>query len=200
MSQMEMNPILYSIPESFESSRLLIRAPLWNDGAQLNEAVRESLDELRPWMPWANKIPDLEESEIVIRKARLKFLERSDLMLLIVSKDTDRLIGCSGLHRIDWQARKFEIGYWVRTAYAGQGYITEAVNAITGFAVAELQANRIEIRCDSRNNRSAKVAERSNFKLDGILRNDRCDVDGNLRDTMVFSKIRGVEYEMRNSP
>lgn len=188
------DPILLEIPESFESERLLIRAPLWDDGAAINEAVRESIEELRPWMPWAQNIPTIEESEAGIRRSRLQFMERKDLRLLLVHKKTGQLVGSSGLHRIDWQARKFEIGYWVRTSCEKQGYVAEAVNAITNFAIHELQANRIEIRCDSRNLRSAKVAERSGFTLEGILRNDKCDEDGSLRDTMIFSKVRGVEY------
>jgi RimJ/RimL family protein N-acetyltransferase len=188
------DPVLLEIPERFESERLLIRAPEWGDGAVVNEAVRESIKELRPWMPWAHHIPTVEESEAEIRKSRIQFLERKDLRLLFFLKNTGQLAGSSGLHRIDWQARKFEIGYWVRTSFEKQGYVTEAVKAITNFAITVLQANRIEIRCDSRNTRSAKVAERSGFTLEGILRNDKCDVNGALRDTMVFSKVCGVEF------
>jgi RimJ/RimL family protein N-acetyltransferase len=194
MSIKAIDPILYSIPESFESKRLLIRAPLWDDGVMVNEAIIESIEELQPWMPWARNIPKLEETEIYIRRSRLQFLDRTDLRLLLILKDTGQLIGSSGLHRIDWQSRKFEIGYWVRTSYGNQGYITEAVEAITNYAVQELHANRIEIRCDGRNSRSARVAERQGFTLEGILRNDMCDVDGSLRNTMVFSKVRGEEF------
>ncbi|MEK4062544.1 MULTISPECIES: GNAT family N-acetyltransferase [unclassified Paenibacillus] len=186
--------IMLSIPESFESERLLIRAPHWGDGLAVNEAVKESIEELRPWMPWANKVPTVEESEASIRRSRLEFLERTDLRLLLFRKETGELIGSSGLHRIDWQSRKFEIGYWVRSAFARQGYITEAVDAITKYAIQELQANRIEIRCDSRNVQSARIAERSGFTLEGTLRNDKCDVTGTLRHTMIFAKVRGVEY------
>ncbi|WP_042202810.1 GNAT family N-acetyltransferase [Paenibacillus camerounensis] len=194
MDNSPLEPILFDIPEHFESSRLLIRPALWGDGAAVNEAVRESLDELRPWMPWANSLPTPEQSEASIRRSRLEFLERKDIRLLLLRKGTGILVGSSGLHRIDWQTRKFEIGYWVRTSYSRQGYITEAVQAIADFAAAELGANRIEIRCDTRNIHSAKVAERSGFTLEGILRNDKCDVDGQLRDTMIFARVRGVEY------
>jgi len=194
MSHLNSNPLLLSIPESIESSRLLIRAPLWDDGIKLNKAVIESESELKPWMPWAQNMPAIDESEVMIRKSRAQYLERSDLMLLLFLKETGELIGSSGLHRIDWQARKFEIGYWAHTAYSGQGYITEAVNAISTFAINELEANRVEIRCDSRNTRSARVAERLSFTLEGILRNEKCDVDGILRDTMIFAKVRGKEF------
>jgi RimJ/RimL family protein N-acetyltransferase len=187
-------PILLSIPERFESNRLLIRAPLWEDGVKMNEAIKESIEELRPWMAWAQTLPTIEESEAGMRRARLQFLDRSDLMLLLFHKETGQLVGSSGLHRIDWQSRKFEIGYWVRTSAGNQGYITEAADAITNFAIYELQANRIEIRCDDRNVRSARVAERLGFTLEGILRNDTCDVQGLLRNTKIFAKVRGIEF------
>ncbi|WP_420852158.1 GNAT family N-acetyltransferase [Paenibacillus hamazuiensis] len=188
------DPILFSIPESFESKRLLIRAPLWGDGEKVNEAIKESIEELRPWMPWAQNIPTVEQSEAEIRRSRLKFLERTDLRLLLFSKESGQFVGSSGLHRINWSARAFEIGYWVRSSMAGQGYITEAVRAITYFAAGGLQANRVEIRCDSRNKRSAGVAERLSFKLEGILRCHTLGADGELRDTMVFAKARGSEF------
>jgi RimJ/RimL family protein N-acetyltransferase len=189
------NPILLRIPESFESNRLLIRAPQWDDGQMVNEAIKESIEELRPWMPWAQQIPTLEESEIISRQGRVHYLERSDLRLYLIDKITGQFIGSSGLHRIDWDVRKFEIGYWVNTRFSGQGYVTEAVEAITSFAINELQANRIEIRCDSRNLRSARIAERLGFTKEGILRNDKLDVNGIVRDTVVFSKVRSAEFK-----
>ncbi|MEK8130433.1 GNAT family N-acetyltransferase [Paenibacillus filicis] len=194
MPNSDVNPLLLDFLESFESDRLLIRAPLWGDGAIVNEAVHETIEELRPWMPWAQSLPSLDASEEDIRKARLSFLNRSDLRLLLLSKDTGALIGCSGLHRIDWDIRKFEIGYWLRTTCVGQGYMTEAVGAIEQFAIRELGANRIEIRCDSRNRRSANVAERAGFTHEATLRSDSIAVDGTLRDTLIYAKVRGVEY------
>ncbi|WP_159888638.1 GNAT family N-acetyltransferase [Paenibacillus puerhi] len=194
MSTEESKPILLPIPEAFKSSRLLVRAPLWGDGGMVNEAVIESLEELRPWMPWAQSAPSLAASEEDIRRARIRFLERSDLRLLLVAKDTGKLIGCSGLHRIDWASRRFEIGYWLRSSCVGRGYMTEAVVAIEQFAIRELNANRIEIHCDSRNTRSARVAERAGYPLEATLRRNSIAVDGTLRDTMIFAKVRGTEF------
>ncbi|MGI9049716.1 MAG: GNAT family N-acetyltransferase, partial [Rubrobacteraceae bacterium] len=78
---------------------------------------------------------------------------------------------------------KFEIGYWRRSRFAGQGYITEAVRGIAAFAFDT------EIRCDLRNHRSVKVAERASFTLEGELRNDTLAPDGTPRNTLVFSTI-----------
>jgi ribosomal-protein-serine acetyltransferase len=188
------NPITLSFPESFETERLVVRSPLYGDGALVNPAIAESMEELRPWIPWAASVPTLEQSEANVRKARLSFLERSDLRLHLIHKESGEFIGSSGLHRIHWPSRKFEIGYWLRTSWVGKGLITEAVAGITEFAIKELQANRIEIRCDAKNIRSARVAERLGFTLEGILRSESSDETGKLSDTMVFAKVRGIEF------
>ncbi|MEK5060681.1 GNAT family N-acetyltransferase [Paenibacillus sp. FSL H7-0326] len=194
MSNTNFNPILLNFPDSIDSERLIIRAPRPGDGTLTNQAVKESLAELAPWMPWAQTAPTIEESETQIRQSAIRFAERTDLQLLLFKRDTGSLIGSSGLHRINWETRKFEIGYWVHSAYAGQGYITEAVHAVTQFAVKEFGANRIEIRCDARNTNSANVAKRAGFVLEGTLRGDSIGVDGTIRDTCVFSKVRGQEF------
>jgi RimJ/RimL family protein N-acetyltransferase len=107
----------------------------------------------------------------------------------LLLKNTETIVGSSGLHRPDWQVPKFEIGYWIRTSFQGMGYATEAVRAIAEFAFAYLRAVRVEILASARNERSCRVAERANFELEGILRNSDRHVDGSLRDTKVFSRI-----------
>lgn len=186
--------MLLEFPEEFETERLIIRSPLWGDGTELNSAIQESIEELRPWMPWAQHVPTIDESEKNVRVARLRFLERSDLKLHVYHKETGQFIDGSGLHRIDWESKKFEIGYWIRTSQTGKGLMTEAVDGITNFAIDELSANRIEIRCNSTNARSTRVAKRLGFTLEGVLRNEKCEVGGGLRNTMVCAKVRGIEF------
>lgn len=190
-----MEPILIDIPDNFETERLLIRSPQPGDGAELNAAVVESLTELRPWMLWAQKAPTPEESEAEIRRGQIRFLAREDLRLLLFLKGSETLVGASGLHRIDWSIPSFEIGYWVRTSYAGQGYITEAVQGITNFAFDTLKAERISILCDARNKQSAAVAERAGFNFEGTHHCDARDPRGGLRDTLYFAKVRTGEQK-----
>jgi RimJ/RimL family protein N-acetyltransferase len=186
-----MNPILIDFPSEFETKRLLIRMPNPGDGKVVYESKQASMNELLPWMPWAHREQSEEGDEVNIREAHVKFLAREDLRLLVFHKETGVLIANSGLHRIDWDARKFEIGYWIDSRYSGKGYITEAVMGITNFAFHELQANRVEIRCDVKNVKSSAVAERAGYTLEGILRKDSYDVYGKeLRDTCVYAKVK----------
>jgi ribosomal-protein-serine acetyltransferase len=178
------------VPDHFETERLLIRAPQPGDGKAINNAVRVSIDELRPWMPWANIVPSLAESETYAREAALRFRNHEDLPLLLFRKSDEQYIGGSGMHNIAWDVPRFEIGYWLRTSMTGQGYMTEAVNGLTALAFNQLEAVRVEIRCDARNHRSAAVAFRCGFTLEATLRKDSRAPDGNLRDSLVFAKLR----------
>ena len=188
-----MNPILRDFPHSFETERLTIRCPLPGDGPELNATLIESWESLRQWMPFASgEKPTVEESEANVRLAYTKFLRREDLRLALFLKGTNTMVGSSGLHRMKWDVPSFEIGYWVRTRFQGQGFITEAVAGITDFAIQQLGAKRLEIRCDAENERSAAVPRRLNFELEGILKNeDRHHLTNELRDTMIFAKVIG---------
>lgn len=185
-----MKPILRDFPDEFETERLLVRTPRAGDGPKLRAAVKDSWRELKQWMPWASgDLPDEVYYEARVREAEAKFLLREDLMLLLFEKGSNTIVGSSGLHRINWSVPRFEIGYWVRTPYGGQAYITEAVRGIAAFAFDTLGARRVEIRCDSRNERSAAVARRAGFELEATLRNeDRHHVTGSLRDTLIFAR------------
>lgn len=193
-----MNPILLDFPDTFDTERLTIRAPRPADAPEIVQAVNESLDALRLWMPWARQATTFEDQEDRIRRAAAKWILREDLPLHLYLKGTETFVGGSGLHRFDWNVRRFEIGYWVRTRFAGQGYVIEAVNGITDFAFTHLKANRVEIHCDARNVRSTAVAKRCGFLLEGIFRHDDLGVDGDLRDTMVFSKIGPDEFHRQD--
>ena len=180
------SPILRDIPEQFETERLIIRVPRPGDGPGLNAAVIETFDELALWMPWANKRPSVEKSEENSRKAYSLFLSREDITLRLIHKESGLFLGSSGLHPRDWDVPKFEIGYWCRKRFLGEGYITEAVRGILRFGFETVGAKRIEVRCDSTNERSIRVAERARMKREGELANDSVGMDGSLRNRVVF--------------
>ena len=108
-------------------------------------------------------------------------------------KDTDTLIASSGLHRIDWSVPKFEIGYWIDSRYSGKGYMTEAVKRIVQFAFEDLQANRLEICCDSNNLKSKRIPERIGFNFEGELKNFRRH---HLTNELVHKTIYGLSRQM----
>jgi RimJ/RimL family protein N-acetyltransferase len=182
-------PLLVDVPAEILTDRLLIRPPLPGDGPELNAAAIESAAELQPWMPWTCPLPTVEQSEAYVRKAQASFLARQDLPYRAQLKSNGDLVVGTGLHRIDWSVPRFEIGYWCRTKYAGQGYVSEVVRALTQMAFVKLRAQRVEIRMDARNERSRRVAERCGYVLEAVLRCESRNHHGELRDTCIYARV-----------
>ncbi|KQV86503.1 MULTISPECIES: GNAT family N-acetyltransferase [unclassified Roseateles] len=190
---MSLDPLLIDIPERLDGERTVLLMPRAGVGAELAVVITQAISHLRPWMPWAQEAPTAESSEMVVRRMQADFIARRDLCFHIYARRADgspgRLLGGTGLHRMDWAVRRFEIGYWIRPEAAGQGHVSEAVRLLTGLAFDVLSARRVEIRCDPRNVRSRAVAERCGFELEGILRNEALGVDGHPRDTCVYARV-----------
>jgi ribosomal-protein-serine acetyltransferase len=182
-------PILLDLPIPITTPRLILRPPSPGDGKKVNEAIQESFDELHEWMHWAHSRPTVEESEEFVRLAAAEWILRKELDLRLWDKTTGELIGGAGYHDIDWKVPRLEIGYWVRASRSGQGLITEAVNAMTRYALEVIGVRRVEIRCDKDNLKSRGVPERLGYKLDVIFERNELKPDGSTRDTCVYSRL-----------
>ncbi len=183
------DPLLLDFPDSFETERLILRPPQRSDAQDIYDAIVESKIELERWMPWALNY-SLEEAIKYTRRVAAAFISRQDLSLAMFRKSDHRFVGNTGLHRIKWEYRQFEIGYWLRTSEVGHGYMTEAVNGLTRFAFEVLEANRVEIHCEADNDKSANVARRTGYKQEAHLRMAIDTTAGGLNDRLIFGMIR----------
>jgi ribosomal-protein-serine acetyltransferase len=175
--------------DALEGERVLVRPYQEEDAAALFEAVEESREHIRPWMEWEATHLTIHESHDFIARSRAHWLLRENMNVGVWRREDGQYLGGSGLHVRSWEPRHFEIGYWLRISAEGHGYMSEAVRLLTDFAFAQLDAVRVEIRCDARNARSAGVAERLGFVREAQLRNDELAPEGSLRDTLIFSLI-----------
>jgi ribosomal-protein-serine acetyltransferase len=73
---------------------------------------------------------------------------------------------CS-INEINWDVPKANLGYWIRTSQGGQGFMAEAVTSLTDFAHKIMQITRVSIVCHDENIKSAQLAERCGFNLEG---------------------------------
>lgn len=189
-------PILIEFPDSITTENLILRSPRPGDGKAAHQAVAESQDHLKDWMPWAVDIPDEKGYEKWARQNYLDFLGRKNLTMSIIHRESGKLIGGTGFHALDWTVPSMEIGYWLHPAYSGRGYMTEAVKALTDFGFNTLNAMRIEIRCDANNVRSIGVAERAGYQLEATFKNhSRHHITNKLRTTLVYAKIADKQYD-----
>ncbi|MBB2484291.1 GNAT family N-acetyltransferase [Mitsuaria sp. WAJ17] len=184
--------VLLKVPEELSSERLVLLSARAGFGQAVCAAVVESFDQLQPWMPWCQERPTVEGMEAVVRQMQARFILREDLCYYFFRRGEDgrpgRLLGGCGLHRMDWDLRRFEIGYWVRSTAQGQGYVSEMVQLLGRLAFEQLRARRLEIRCDARNARSRAVAERNGFQLEAVLRHGMLSVDAEPADQCLYTR------------
>jgi RimJ/RimL family protein N-acetyltransferase len=174
-----------------ETDRLVIRPPDPANAPAVQEAVEESFNDLHPWMPWANHLQTLDETSAYLRRAYTAFLSGEDFAVSVFLKETGQFVLGSGLHPRNWDVPRFEIGYWCRSSMQGNGFATETAAFLARTAFAEMGARKVEIRCDSRNRASRRVAELAGFHLEAELHCDDRANDGSLADTVVYAMLAG---------
>jgi RimJ/RimL family protein N-acetyltransferase len=153
-------------PERIEHPGFVLRCRDETDAPRVKETVDRNLDHLRRFMPWAWMEPEpVEDKAARIRDAREKFMRGEDWQFGIFSADETRVLGAIGLHR-GAAPTTMEIGFWLCRSAEGRGIVTEATRTLTNLALTRLGAERVEIRCDALNERSAAVARRLGYVLE----------------------------------
>ena len=117
--------------ELIEHAPVTLRRFRSEDVDALFRAVTESLDELRPWMPWAADYSRASAEEYLAGSVK-DWDEGTAYNYAIVTGDT--LVGSIGLMNRCGPGG-LEIGYWVRSAYTGRGLAT-AVGLLNVFGAA----------------------------------------------------------------
>jgi len=133
--------------------------PQWADEA--TAAVRESLPELKLFMPWAKDDYDDAASSDFIARSVDNWAKGEEFNYAIFTTIGD-LVGSIGL-MTRMGPGVLEIGYWTRTPYAGRGYMTAAVDTLARVALTLPGIDRVAIRHDAANAASAAVATKAGF-------------------------------------
>ena len=125
----------------------------------LLRAVTESLDHLRPWMPWAANYTRQSAAEFLAKSAR-DWAAGSEYNYAII---TDGVLtgGCSLMTRIG--PGGLEIGYWVHQARTRRGLATAASAALVEQAFRLPGVDRVEIVHDELNVASGGVPRKLGF-------------------------------------
>ncbi|MGX9522262.1 GNAT family N-acetyltransferase [Vibrio mediterranei] len=173
-----------------ESDRIKLVPPSLEYQPQMLAAIQASKAELGEYLPWVPFALTQEESVETTKQAMADFENfENELRFSIIDKETDTLVGAVGLIIRDKAVPFFEIGYWLNTSSVGCGYVTEAVKLVEQYAFESLEANRVIISAAETNAKSRSVAERCGYHLEGIALNERRLPNGELCNTVIYSKI-----------
>jgi ribosomal-protein-serine acetyltransferase len=149
-------------PEIVPAGQVVLKRwePAWAETAC--SVVRESLGELKPFLPWATDDYDIEESHAYIARTVAEWDEGTAFNYGIFEASSGELVGSIGL-MTRMGPGVLEIGYWTRTAYTGRGYMTAAVEALSRVGLSLPGIDRVAIRHDVANAASAAVAVKAGF-------------------------------------
>jgi RimJ/RimL family protein N-acetyltransferase len=166
-----MNGLEFSNPAyRIETKRLVVRCYEPSDAQLLAESVTESLEHLRPWMPWVHSEPEpVEEKFQRLKRFRGMFDLGQNFIYGIFNSEDTKLIGGTGLHP-RFGPNELEIGYWIHRDYINQGLVTESTAALVKVAFELIQIHRLEIHCDPSNTASAAIPRKLGFTHEGTLR------------------------------
>jgi ribosomal-protein-serine acetyltransferase len=171
----------------YPSDGLITVRPLRIDDApHAFEAVRESLEALKPWMSWAHDDYRIEETRDYINRTIQGWENEDNFALAIIDARDGTFLGGSGLNDLNPIYRLANLGYWVRSSRRGQGIAPRAARLAARFGFERLGLLRAEIVVAVGNLASLRAAEKSGATREGVLRN-RITVGEKIFDAVMFS-------------
>jgi ribosomal-protein-alanine N-acetyltransferase len=176
---------------AIESPRLTLRLPQHGD-FRAWVALREvSAAFLTPWEPtWA---PDHLSRRAFT--ARVSWSARAEqqgaaVPLFLIRRADQALVGAITLDNIRrGPAQAGTLGYWVGQPFARQGYMREAIEALTRHAFTTMDLSRLEAACLPENAASRGVLEKSGFKYEGVAQS-YLQIAGRWRNHVLYANLR----------
>jgi ribosomal-protein-serine acetyltransferase len=145
--------------EVIERGPVTLRRHRADDADAVFRAVTESVDHLRPWMPWAAGYTRQSAAEF-LAKAAQDWEDGTGYNYAIINGDA-LAGGCGLMARIG--PGGLEIGYWVHRAHTRRGLATEASAALVEQAFRLPGIDRVEIVHDELNAASGGVPRKLGF-------------------------------------
>lgn len=151
------------LPETIDVPGLEVRTWREADVDALAQAVSDSVEHLRPWMPWIAQepLPRPQRRDLILRWEQERLAGR-DAVYAILREG--RVVGGTGAHHRG-APDGLEIGYWLRPDAQGEGIVTAVVRGLTMALLALPGVTHVEIRMDEANVRSAAVPPRCGYRL-----------------------------------
>jgi len=147
-------------PERLTHASIELRRWKEADAGLCFRLVSESLDHLRPWMPWATSDYGPAEAAEYLQRCEQDWAAGTAFQYLILA--AGQPAGSAGLMaRI--RDGGLEIGYWVHPGFTGRGVATSAAAALTEAAFTLPAIDHVEIHHDLLNLASGRVPEKLGF-------------------------------------
>jgi [ribosomal protein S5]-alanine N-acetyltransferase len=175
-----------------ETERMTLRLPEHADWRQWSDLRDISAEFLSKWEPvWA--------IDHLTRRAfsnRVYWAQRAEaqgtaLPMLMIRREDQQLLGALTLDNIRrGPSQTGTFGYWIGQPFARQGYMREAILALTHHAFTRMDLSRLEAACLPENVASRGVLEKCGFKYEGVAQS-YLQINGRWRNHVLYANLRG---------
>lgn len=174
-----------------ETQRLIIRDFNKEDWIDVHKYA--SLHKVTKFMIWGPNSEDETQMYIQEQLEKQQSVDRNDYEFAVLLKESNTLVGGCGIYIKEHNA---EIGYSFNPEYWGNGYATEASQALLLLGFEEFKVHRIFATCRPGNVPSANLLRRIGMKQEGHLR-EHMWFKGAFHDSFLFSIIVSEYSEIR---
>jgi len=168
-----------------------LRLPAHSDFRAWASLREHSAEFLQPWEPlWA--------ADHLTRKSftnRVYWAQRSTangtaVPLFLIRRGDDAVLGAITLDNIRrGPAQAGTLGYWIGQPHIRQGYMLEALTAVSHYAFRDLDLSRLEAACLPENLASRGVLEKAGFKYEGVAQS-YLQIGGRWRNHVLYAMLR----------
>lgn len=163
-------------------AKIGVGQPFWN---YMLYGEMNSVNDMRNW----------------VRDIMARCVRGTDLPFAVIHLESGRVAGATRYLNIMPNDRGLEVGgTWYGPEFQRTVVNTECKYLLLGHAFEKLGCIRVQIKTDSRNERSQKAIERIGAQREGVLRNHMILPDGYIRDSVFYSILdsewRGVKNNL----
>ena len=126
------------------------------------DIFREFTQEVTTYL-YSKPSKKIQDTEIFIHQSLLKMEKGEELVVVILKKDSQEFLGCSGIHKINSKYPRY--GIWLKKSAYKQGYATETIAALKLWAEENLDYEYLRYDLDKANTASRRVAEKMGGKI-----------------------------------
>jgi [ribosomal protein S5]-alanine N-acetyltransferase len=142
---------------TLEGERVLLRKFTLEDAPAVYEYGSDP--EVIRYLDWGPTRSVAEATEF-LEGVLSQYQEGTGLVLAVVERGTEQVVGNVALMGIDLRRRRAEIGYVLNRRFWGRGYVTEAGLLLLNHAFAEMLLDEVIAYVDPTNERSREVLNR----------------------------------------
>jgi RimJ/RimL family protein N-acetyltransferase len=148
---------------------------------------------------WMDAIPQPyldKEARTWVEQASSYWLAGTSAPFAVTDSETGAVLGGVGFGWVG-DERVGEVGYWLRSEARGRGLTARAVSLVSRWAFRELGCERLQLRADTDNVGSQRVAEKAGFTREGVLRSVHFNPRQQRRVDFVMFSLLPAELEGR---